>query len=148
MNSQILTSVSFVSTANSVLFNDLKPIFVDINSQNLNIDFEKVKLAIKKNKKIRAIIPVHLGGVASGSKEIFKSAKKKNIYVIEDAAHSFGGRYEDGSLIGSCKYADMSVFSFHPVKTITTGEGGVITQIQKNFKITSIKKHGSKNKNN
>ena len=53
--------------------------------------------------------------------------QKKNIYVIEDAAHSFGGKYEDGSLIGSCKYADMSVFSFHPVKTITTGEGGVIT---------------------
>lgn len=142
---QVLTSpVSFVSTANSVLFNDLKPIFVDINSQNLNIDFEKVKLAVKKNKKIRAIIPVHLGGVASGSKEIFKTAKKKNIFVIEDAAHSFGGKYEDGSLIGSCKYADMSVFSFHPVKTITTGEGGVITTNSKDLflKLQVLRNHG------
>ena len=78
MNSQILTSpVSFVSTANSALFNGLKPIFVDINLKNLNIDPEKVKSAIKKNNKIKVIIPVHLGGVASGSKEIFKIAKKK-----------------------------------------------------------------------
>jgi UDP-4-amino-4,6-dideoxy-N-acetyl-beta-L-altrosamine transaminase len=143
--SHVLTSpVSFVSTANSALFNDLKPIFVDINSQNLNIDFEKVKLAIKRNKKIRAIIPVHLGGVASGSKEIFKTAKKKNIFIIEDAAHSFGGKYEDGSLIGSCKYADMSVFSFHPVKTITTGEGGVITTNSKDLflKLQVLRNHG------
>jgi dTDP-4-amino-4,6-dideoxygalactose transaminase len=82
--SHVLTSpVSFVSTANSALFNDLKPIFVDINSQNLNIDFEKVKLAIKRNKKIRAIIPVHLGGVASGSKEIFKTAKKKIFLLLK-----------------------------------------------------------------
>ena len=142
---QILTSpVSFVSTANSALFNDLKPIFADINLQNLNIDFEKVKSAIKKNKKIRAIIPVHLGGVASGSREIFKIAKKKNIFVIEDAAHSFGGKYEDGSLIGSCKYADMSVFSFHPVKTITTGEGGVITTNSKTLflKLQVLRNHG------
>ena len=86
---------------------------------------------------------MHLGGVASGSKEIFKSAKK-NIYVIEDAAHSFGGRYEDGSLIGSCKYADMSVFSFHPVKTITTGEGGVITTNSKDLflKLQVLRNHG------
>lgn len=150
MNSQILTSpVSFVSTANSALFNGLKPIFVDINLKNLNIDPEKVKSAIKKNNKIKVIIPVHLGGVASGSKEIFKIAKKKNIYVIEDAAHSFGGKYEDGSLIGSCKYADMSVFSFHPVKTITTGEGGVITTNSKELflKLQVLRNHGiQKNK--
>ncbi len=150
MNSQILTSpVSFVSTANSALFNGLKPIFVDINLKNLNIDPEKVKSAIKKNNKIKVIIPVHLGGVASGSKEIFKTAKKKNIYVIEDAAHSFGGKYEDGSLIGSCKYADMSVFSFHPVKTITTGEGGVITTNSKELflKLQVLRNHGiQKNK--
>ena len=150
MNSQILTSpVSFVSTANSALFNGLKPIFVDINLKNLNIDPEKVKSAIKKNNKIKVIIPVHLGGVASGSKEIFKIEKKKNIYVIEDAAHSFGGKYEDGSLIGSCKYADMSVFSFHPVKTITTGEGGVITTNSKELflKLQVLRNHGiQKNK--
>ena len=149
-NSQILTSpVSFVSTANSALFNDLKPIFVDINSKNLNIDLEKVKTAVKKNNRIGAIIPVHLGGVASGSKEIFNIAKKKKIFIIEDAAHSFGGRYEDGSLIGSCKYADMSVFSFHPVKTITTGEGGVITTNSKDLfsKLQVLRNHGiQKNK--
>ena len=70
--------------------------------------------------------------------------QKKNIYVIEDAAHSFGGKYEDGSLIGSCKYADMSVFSFHPVKTITTGEGGVITTNSKELflKLQVLRNHG------
>ena len=70
--------------------------------------------------------------------------KKKQIFVIEDAAHSFGGEYEDGSKIGSCKYADMSVFSFHPVKTITTGEGGVVTTNSKKIyeKLIILRNHG------
>lgn len=150
-NINVLTSpISFVSTANSILFNNLKPVFVDIDKNSLNIDIEKFNLEIKKNKKIKIVIPVHLGGAAIGSKEIFQAARKKNIIVIEDAAHSFGGKYEDGSLIGSCKYADISVFSFHPVKTITTGEGGVITTNSKNIfkKLQLLRNHGiQRNKN-
>ena len=146
----ITSAVSFVSTANAILFNNLKPIFTDINSENLNLSVSKVKQQLKKNKNIKGIIPVHLGGVASGSKDLFKVAKKRNIVVIEDAAHSFGSKYEDGSKIGSCKYSDMTVFSFHPVKTITTGEGGMITTNSKKFykKLLNLRNHGiEKDKN-
>lgn len=124
----IITSpISFVSTSNSILFNNLKPTFVDIDPESLNLDVNKIKLKLKKKNKIKGIIPVHLGGVAADSKELFKLAKKNKLVVIEDAAHSFGSNYKDGSKVGSCKYSDMSVFSFHPVKTITTGEGGMVT---------------------
>lgn len=146
----ITSAVSFVSTANAILFNNLKPIFTDINSENLNLSVSKVKQQLKRNKNIKGIIPVHLGGVASGSKDLFKVAKKRNIVVIEDAAHSFGSKYEDGSKIGSCKYSDMTVFSFHPVKTITTGEGGMITTNSKKFykKLLNLRNHGiEKDKN-
>lgn len=143
-NYNIITSpVSFVSTSNSILFNNLKPIFTDIELDGLNLDVNKIVSIIQK-KKISAIIPVHLGGVANNSEEIFKIAKKKKIFVIEDAAHSFGGTYKDGSKIGSCKFSDISVFSFHPVKTITTGEGGVITTNSKEVyeKLIILRNHG------
>ena len=74
--------------------------------------------------------------------------KKKNIFVIEDAAHSFGGNYKSGEKIGSCKYSDMTVFSFHPVKSITTLEGGVITTNSKQLyeKLCKLRNHGIEKK--
>ena len=90
---KVLTSpISFVSTANAILHNNLKPKFVDINRDTLNIDFESLKNQISKNKKIKAIIPVHLGGFAGESKNLYKLCKKNKIFVIEDAAHSFGAK--------------------------------------------------------
>ena len=149
---KIITSpVSFVSTANSILFNNLTPIFSDINSQNLNLEVIKLKEALKKNKNIKAIIPVHLGGLASNSYELFRIAKKRGLFIIEDAAHSFGGTYKDGSKVGSCKYSHMTVFSFHPVKTITTGEGGVVTTNSKTLyeRLKILRNHGiQKNSSN
>ncbi len=150
-NKIVTSPVSFVSTANSILFNKLTPLFADINDQNLNLDIIKLRNALKKDKKIKAIIPVHLGGLASNSIELFKTAKKKGLFVIEDAAHSFGGKYKDGSRVGSCKYSDMTVFSFHPVKTITTGEGGVVTTNSKILyeRLKILRNHGiQKNSSN
>jgi len=140
----VTSPVSFASTANSILFNNSKPIFTDIDPESLNLDLLELKKKIKKNKNIRGIIPVHLGGAASGSKELYRFAKKNKLIVIEDAAHSFGSRYEDGSQVGSCKYSDMSVFSFHPVKTITTGEGGMITTNSRELyqKLIVLRNHG------
>jgi len=146
----ITSPISFASTANSIIYNQEKPKFIDIDSNTLNINSDKLKEAINKNKKkINAVVPVHLGGLAKESKKIFEICKKNKIFVIEDAAHSFGGFYEDGSRIGSCKYSDMTVFSFHPVKTITTGEGGVITTNSKKLydKLIILRNHGiQKNK--
>ena len=142
---QIITSpISFVSTANAIIHNNLKPVFLDINKSTLNLDIDELRKTLDKNKKIKAIMPVHLAGNPLDSKKLYTYAKKKKLYVIEDAAHSFGAKYEDGSIVGSCKYSDVTVFSFHPVKTITTGEGGIVTTNSKEIyqKLLKLRSHG------
>ncbi len=142
---EIITSpISFVSTTNAIIHNKFKPVFMDIKKETLNLDVNNLNNYLKKNKKVNAILPVHLGGCPVDSKELYLLAKKKNIFVIEDAAHSFGAKYEDGSLVGSCKFSDITVFSFHPVKTITTGEGGIITTNSKEIynKLLNLRSHG------
>ncbi len=142
---KVLTSpISFASTANVVKLNNLKLDFIDINKNSLNISTRELEKKIKKNKNILSVIPVHLSGYAAHSEEIYKVCKKNKIYVIEDAAHSFGAKYNKKYRVGSCKYSDLTVFSFHPVKTLTTGEGGVITTNSKNLykKLLSLRNHG------
>lgn len=141
----ILTSpISFVSTSNVILHNNLKPKFVDINVDTLNIDPKALKQELSINNKIKAIIPVHLGGYPGESVKIYRACKKKKIPIIEDAAHSFGAKYDQNNYVGNCKYSDLTVFSFHPVKTITTGEGGVITTNSKKIyeKLIRLRSHG------
>ena len=79
-------------------------------------------------------------------KKISKLAKKNNLRVIEDAAHAMGAKYNCGSMVGSCKYADMTVFSFHPVKIVAGGEGGIITtNCEKLYnKLLELRSHGIK----
>ena len=142
---QIITSpISFVSTANAIIHNNLKPVFLDINKSTLNLDIDELRKTLDKNKKIKAIMPVHLAGNPLDSKRLYTYAKKKKLYVIEDAAHSFGAKYEDGNIVGSCKYSDLTIFSFHPVKTITTGEGGVVTTNSKEIyqRLLKLRSHG------
>lgn len=142
-NDKILTSIiSFVSTANVSQFLNGHVDFIDINLDSISLNLEMLKKKIDKN--VKAIIPVHISGAAYNEKEIFKVAKEKNIFVIEDCAHALGGEYSDGTKIGSCKYSDISVFSFHPVKSITTGEGGVITTNNKEIykKLLRLRSHG------
>ncbi len=152
MRNRVLTSpISFVSTTNMMIQNKLKPEFIDIDPNTLNICSTKLKKKIIKNNDILAIVPVHLGGFAASNLDILKKCKKKNIKIVEDAAHSFGAKYADGSMVGSCKYSDISIFSFHPVKTITTGEGGVVTTNSKEIyeNILKLRSHGiEKNKKN
>ena len=99
---------------------------------------------IKKASRPKAVIPVHFSGLSCDMKRIQKIAKKHNCLVIEDAAHALGARYEDGSMVGCCKYSDMTGFSFHPVKSIAAGEGGLITtndpEIYK--KLLRLRSHG------
>ena len=142
-NNTLLTSpISFVSTANVSKFCNGRVKFADINLDDINIDPNKVKQQFKKNK-IDAIISVHFAGKASKVKDIRKIIGKKTI-LIEDAAHAFGAKYEDGSMVGSCKHSDATVFSFHPVKSIACGEGGVVTtnskEIYKN--LLRLRSHG------
>ncbi len=119
----ITTPMSFAATSNCVLYNSGNPIFADITERGLIDPFE-----IEKNltEKTEGIIPVHYMGLPSELEEISKIAKENNLFIIEDACHSIGAKYKKSS-IGDCKFSDLAVFSFHPVKHITTGEGGIIT---------------------
>jgi len=137
----ITTPNTFVATANMILAVGAKPIFCDIRLDTYNIDEKQIKKLITKRTK--AIVPVHFAGHPCEMEKISKIAKKRKLLVIEDACHALGAKYK-GSKIGSCKYSDMAVFSFHPVKSITTGEGGaIITNNEKYYKkLISLRSHG------
>lgn len=121
----ITTPNTFLASANCLLYNKVKPVFADINPDTYNIDPNEIEKKITIDTKV--IIPVHFAGLTCDMELIRKIVDTHNIKVIEDAAHAIGSCYADGSMVGNCKYSDMTVFSFHPVKTITTGEGGAIT---------------------
>ncbi len=142
-NDILLTSpISFVSTANVSKFCGGKVKFVDINLDDLNISPEILKKKIKKIK-VNAVIPVHFSGKASNVKLIRKIVGRR-VILIEDAAHAFGAKYDDGTMVGSCKYSNATVFSFHPVKSIATGEGGVVTTNDKKIykNLLRLRSHG------
>jgi UDP-4-amino-4,6-dideoxy-N-acetyl-beta-L-altrosamine transaminase len=120
--------ITFVASANCALYCGASVDFVDIDSDtyNMSVDALKAKLEIaaKKNKLPKIVVPVHLCGQPCDMEQIYSLSKEYGFYVIEDASHAIGGRYK-GSFIGSCKYSDITIFSFHPVKIITTAEGGM-----------------------
>jgi len=133
---------TFVASANCMLYNGLYPVFADINSHTYNIDVEEIEKKITGDTKV--IIPVHFAGQPTDMEKIRELAKSKSLFVIEDACHALGSRYRDGNFVGNCKYSDMTVFSFHPVKTITTGEGGAITTKNQDLykKLKMLRSHG------
>lgn len=142
-NVMLTSPITFCSTANAALHCGAKVEFADVDYETGNISIESIKKKLKK-KRIKALFPVHFGGLPCKMKEIRKLSKKNNFYIIEDAAHALGSKYDDGTKVGSCKYSDMAVFSFHPVKSITTGEGGIITTNNKSLyeKLIKLRSHG------
>ncbi len=118
----ITTPFTFAATANSIIHCGGKPIFVDIDPKTFNIDPKKIEKKI--TKKTKAILPVDYGGQPVDLDSINKIAKKHGLFIVEDAAHTIGAKYK-GRNIGTI--ADITCFSFHPVKNMTTGDGGAIT---------------------
>ncbi len=143
---EVITSpITFVASANCILYCGAKPVFADIQADTANIDPEEIKKKI--TSKTKAIIPVHFAGLPCDMKRIFDIAKKNNLIVIEDACHALGAEYrirDKWAKVGNCGYSDMSVFSFHPVKHITTGEGGAITTNNRRLyeKLKALRSHG------
>jgi UDP-4-amino-4,6-dideoxy-N-acetyl-beta-L-altrosamine transaminase len=137
----LTTPNTFAATANMILAVGAKPIFCDIRPDTYNIDESKIEKLITKRTK--AIVPVHFAGQPCEMEKIAAVAKKHKLTVIEDACHALGAKYKS-SKIGNCKYSDMAVFSFHPVKSITTGEGGAILTNKEEFykKLNSLRNHG------
>jgi UDP-4-amino-4,6-dideoxy-N-acetyl-beta-L-altrosamine transaminase len=119
---------TFVASANSVLMCGANVNFVDIdlNTYNISIDLleEKLKEADRQGNLPKIIIPVHFAGEPCDMEKINNLKLKYGFSIIEDASHAVGAKYKCGSVVGSNKYSDITVLSFHPVKIITTGEGG------------------------
>ena len=120
--------MTFAATSNAVLYCGGKPVFADICPDTYNINPEDIKRKI--TDKTKAIIPVHYTGQPCDMDEIIKIAEEYNLFVIEDGAHALGASYK-GRKIGTI--GDMTTFSFHPVKPITTGEGGAVTTNNEDF---------------
>ncbi|MCX5749168.1 MAG: UDP-4-amino-4,6-dideoxy-N-acetyl-beta-L-altrosamine transaminase [Candidatus Saganbacteria bacterium] len=139
---EVITSpITFVASANCVLYCGGKPVFADIQEDTVNVD----PLSIEKHigSRTKAIIPVHFAGHPCDMKEIKRIADKSSLMVIEDCCHALGAENE-GSKIGSCKHSDMAVLSFHAVKHITTGEGGMVLTNNKDIyeKLLMFRTHG------
>lgn len=124
----ITTPLTFMATSNTLVFCGAKPVFVDIDKETLNIDPEKIEKKI--TNKTKAIATVDFAGLPCDYNKIFKIAKENNLLVIEDACHALGAEYK-GKKVGS--FSDITVLSFHPVKHITTCEGGMALTNNKNF---------------
>ncbi|MBG9588624.1 UDP-4-amino-4,6-dideoxy-N-acetyl-beta-L-altrosamine transaminase [Cytobacillus firmus] len=135
----ITTPMTFAASANCILYQGAKPIFADINPDNYNVSPKSIENLI--TKKTKAIIAVDFAGQPSDLDHILTIAQEHNLIVIEDAAHSLGATYKESKIGSRC---DMTMFSFHPVKHITTGEGGMITTNDKEFRdrLIQFRNHG------
>lgn len=135
----ITTPITFAASANCALYCGARPVFADINPETYNISPESIKEHLSANTK--AVVAVDFTGQATELNEISALCKEHNLILIEDAAHSLGTVY-DGRPVGSI--ADMTTFSFHPVKTVTGGEGGAVTTNDEALyrKLLRLRAHG------
>jgi len=142
------TPNSFVASANCALYCGATVDFVDINQDTYNMDVSALKEKLERTSSEKKPLPkivmvVHFSGQSCEMKEINRLSKKYGFKIIEDATHAIGGKYCD-SPIGSCDYSDLTVFSFHPAKNITTGEGGMILTKSEEYhnKLQLLRSHG------
>lgn len=141
----VITSPNtFVASANCAAYLGATPLLADIDPGTLNLDPAQLARCCAESRSVRAVIPVHFAGLPCDMRAIQTIARKHGACVIEDAAHALGASYDDGSPVGNCRYSDMTTFSFHPVKMITTGEGGLITTNSEALyrKLLRLRSHG------
>ena len=138
---------TFVASANCARYCGATVDFIDICSKTYNINIDeldkKLQLAEKNNRLPKLIIPVHFAGQSCDMHALKQLANKYKFYIVEDASHAIGGKYRNEP-VGNCRYSDITVFSFHPVKIITTGEGGMALTNNNNLakKIKLLRTHG------
>ncbi|MCH1516864.1 MAG: UDP-4-amino-4,6-dideoxy-N-acetyl-beta-L-altrosamine transaminase [Alphaproteobacteria bacterium] len=139
--------ITFVASANCGLYCGAKIDFVDIDPRTYNISprslEKKLTEAEKKGKLPKVLVAVHLCGQSCEMESLYAICKEYGVKIIEDASHAIGGKYK-GQFIGSCRYSDITIFSFHPVKIITTGEGGMALTNDAHLaeKMTLLRSHG------
>ncbi|WP_345980656.1 UDP-4-amino-4,6-dideoxy-N-acetyl-beta-L-altrosamine transaminase [Sulfurimonas sp. HSL3-2] len=140
---KVLTTVnSFLATSNSILYVDAKPLFIDI-AQDGNIDLDLCEEELKKDRSIKAIYAVAFSGNMIDQERLKYLKETYGVVILEDCAHAIGAEY-NGIKAGSCTNSDCSIFSFHPVKHLTTAEGGAITTNSKEIyeRLLMLRAHG------
>jgi len=141
------SSITFVASANCALYCGAVVDFVDVEPEtglmSVKILEEKLIIAEKEGRLPKIVIPVHFAGQPCDMNVIYALSRKYGFRIIEDAAHAIGARYK-GELVGSCRFSDITVFSFHPVKIITTGEGGaaLTNNIELSNRMKLLRSHG------
>jgi perosamine synthetase len=125
--SVVTSPITFVASANAPRYCGGDVLFADINPETVNMSPDALREVLLKNSNVKAIIPVHFAGLPCDMIAIKNLADEAGAIVIEDAAHALGATYPNGMRVGSCENSLMTIFSFHPVKAIAAGEGGMIT---------------------
>lgn len=150
----IMPIINFIASTNVLSLMNKKIFYADVDKLTGQMTPQTVKECIKKNKlkKIKVILTMYLGGSPDNILDFYKLKKKYKCYIIEDACHALGASYSDRkkiNFIGSCVHSDICTFSFHPLKSITSGEGGLITTNNKTLskKIKLLRSHGIIKKN-
>jgi UDP-4-amino-4,6-dideoxy-N-acetyl-beta-L-altrosamine transaminase len=135
---------TFAASANCALYAGVQPDFADIDPDTLNISTAALEAACRRSKPPRMIVPVHFAGFACDMPAIKSIAERFGAVVVEDAAHALGSTYPDGTRVGNCRFSDMTIFSFHPVKLIASGEGGMITTNSQELyqRLLNLRTHG------
>lgn len=135
--------ITFVASANCGRYCGAKVDFVDIDDATYNLSADELEKKLKAGGHPKVVVPVHFAGQSCDMEKIHSLAQKYGFTVIEDASHALGATYKN-TRVGSCAYSDMTVFSFHPVKIVTTGEGGMVLTNNKNLyeKLVLYRSHG------
>jgi perosamine synthetase len=149
---ELVTSpLTFVASANCALYCGARPRFVDIDANTLNLSPDGLETLLQGQEgkaRVKVALPVHFGGLPSEMERIEQIARTSGATIIEDASHALGSKWQDTSgtwhRVGSCSHSDMAVLSFHPVKHITSGEGGaILTNDAELFeKVKDLRTHG------
>ena len=148
----VCTPITFVASCNSIIYNEAKPYFIDINLKNNNLDIDKLEECLKKflkeKKKIKAVVVTDLGGSLADWNKLYKLKKKYNFQIVNDKCHSIGSRFNK-KISYSTNFSEIATLSFHAVKHITTGEGGAILTNNKKIyeKCKLLRSHGIEKSN-
>jgi len=143
--SALVTSpITFVASSNAALYAGGTALFADIDPSTVNMSPASLREVLSAHPETKAIVPVHFAGLPCDMPAIRAEADRVGAIIIEDAAHALGGHYPDGSKIGSNSHGHMTVFSFHPVKAVAAGEGGIITTNDEGYyrQLLRLRSHG------
>ena len=143
-NSLVTSPITFVATTNAALHMGGNALFADVDSMTINLSVEALSEVVEANANIKAIVPVHFAGLPCDMPKIKSISDSVDAIVIEDAAHALGAKYPNGEMVGCCSHSLMTIFSFHPVKAIAAGEGGMITTNDESLyhRLLRLRSHG------